>query len=78
MGKLIVLIALVVAVVWLLKRAMAGPPPPARNPGPDGTPQGELVTCAHCGVNLPKSEARHSGGQMFCGEEHARLGPRQP
>jgi len=34
------------------------------------------VTCAHCGVNLPKSDARSAGGRSYCSEEHWRLGPR--
>jgi len=41
------------------------------------------VSCAHCGVNLPKSVARAgpgagAGGPYFCSEEHLRAGPRKP
>ena len=73
MGRLLVLLLIAVLVVWLLKRAVAGP----RGGAPAGAaPQGELVRCAHCGVNLPKSEARSAGGRHYCSEEHGRLGPR--
>jgi uncharacterized protein len=72
MGKLLVLILLVVAAVWLLKRALAGKPPGvARKPPVDG----ELVSCARCGVHLPRAEARLQGERLYCSEEHARLGP---
>jgi len=82
MGRLIVLGIVVVLVVWLLRRALAGPSA-AKPPGPAGEPQGDLVTCAHCSVNLPKAEAYaasgvlpSAGGRFYCSEEHWRLGPR--
>jgi len=77
MTRLIIIVVAVVAVIWLLRRAIAGP---RRDRGagdePPSTPQGELVACAHCGVNLPKAEARSAGGRFYCSEEHWRLGPR--
>jgi uncharacterized protein len=73
MGKLLVLIALVVIAFWLLKRALQrasqGDQPPQGK-----TITGDLVACAHCGLNLPRAEARAVGADFFCGEEHARLG----
>ena len=81
MTKLILLGVAVVVIVWLLKRAIAGPRP--AKPPEAGAPQGELVRCAHCGVNLPKAEAYAAsgvlpgaGGLVYCSEEHSRLGPR--
>ena len=77
MGRLLLLVIVVVLAVWLIRRALSGsasrgkPPPP-----PQG--EGELVTCAHCGVPLPRSEARPSGEAHYCSEEHARLGPGEP
>jgi uncharacterized protein len=79
MGRLIVLGLIVVLVVWLLRRAIAGPRSRGGAPGEEAepvAPQGELVSCAHCGVNLPKAEARSAGGRHYCSEEHWRLGPR--
>ena len=37
------------------------------------TPAEAMVPCAHCGVNLPRSEALEAGGRFFCSEEHRRL-----
>jgi len=72
MGRLLVLIVLAVLAVWLIRRAwrksIGGerrPPPPL---------QQDLVSCARCGMHLPRNEAREAGGRLFCGEEHARLG----
>ena len=71
MGRVLVLVLVVVAVVWLVKRALrSGEPDVAQRP----PVQGELVPCARCGVNLPRGEAREAGGALYCSDEHARLG----
>jgi len=73
MGRLVVLILVVVLAVWLIRRALrASAGGPARKEGPV---QQDLVACARCGVHLPRAEAREAGGQVYCGEEHARRGP---
>ena len=79
MTKLILIVVAVVAVIWILRRALAGPGAPAKPPPQEG----ELVACAHCGVNLPKSEAYAASGvppgldgKFYCSEEHLRLGPK--
>jgi uncharacterized protein len=76
MGKFIVLVVLLLVAFWLVRRALVakrpGPPPAAGAAG-----QGELVSCAHCGVHLPRAEARLAGDRVYCTDEHARLGPRQ-
>jgi len=73
MGKLIVLVLLVAVAVWLLRRALRS----GQRDDIERTPpvHGELVSCAHCGVHLPRSEARTAGERLYCSEEHARLGP---
>ncbi len=75
MGRLIVIGLIVLVLVWLLRRAFAAPrdDQPA---GEGGKQNGDLVSCAHCGVNLPRAEARSAGGRAYCSEEHWRLGPR--
>ena len=88
MSRLILIVVAVFVVIWLLRRALAGPR--SRGGGPrsgggapnaggeaqaPGAPQGDLVSCAHCGVNLPKAEARSAGGRYYCSEEHWRRGP---
>jgi uncharacterized protein len=72
--RFVVLVILVVAAVWLIRRALRAA---ARKDAPKAKQSneiGELVSCARCGMHLPRSEARESGGRLFCGEEHARLG----
>ena len=70
MGRLILLALAVLVLVWLVRRSLrarrAPPPPPA-----------ELIGCAHCGVLLPRAEARAADGRHYCSDEHARLGPRR-
>jgi len=76
MGKFLVLVILLVVAFWLVRRALVakrqGPPPAAAG----AATQGELVSCAHCGVHLPRAEARLAGDRVYCTDEHARLGPR--
>ena len=69
MGRLVVLIVLVVLAVWLVRRAL-------RKDSAKPSPAGELVRCAHCGMHLPRAEARQEAGVLYCSEEHARLGRR--
>jgi uncharacterized protein len=68
--RLVVLIVLIVLAVWLIRRAFR-----ATRKAPQAPPiRGDLVACARCGMHLPRNEAREAGGQLYCGEEHARLG----
>jgi len=76
MVRLILIAVAVFVLVWLLRRALAGPRNADQPPGGAGDQKGELVSCAHCEVNLPRSEARSAGGRFYCSEEHWRLGPR--
>lgn len=77
MGRLILIGIVVLLLVWLLRRALAAPrKPPPQAGEPQVDKQGELVSCAHCSVNLPRSEARSAGGRHYCSEEHWRLGPK--
>jgi len=73
--RFIVLIALVVLAVWLIRRALRGPVQKA-DLQRKAQAVGELVRCAHCGVHLPRAEARQADGALYCSEEHARLGAR--
>jgi uncharacterized protein len=73
MGRLLVLILLVVLAVWLIRRAFAKSHPPK---SPKSLWEGELVQCAHCGVHLPRGEARPAAGGLYCSDDHARLGKR--
>jgi uncharacterized protein len=79
MGRLLILIVLVVFAVWLVRRALARMNAPEGGAKKEGTAvRDELVRCAHCGLLLPRAEARQSAGAVYCSEEHARLGPTRP
>jgi uncharacterized protein len=76
MGRILLLIVALFILIWLVRGLLLarkrGEPPQA--PGPT---QAELVTCAHCGVHLPRAESRSASGLHYCSEEHWRLGPRK-
>lgn len=41
----------------------------------EARPVGEpIVRCAHCGLNVPQSEALGDAGRWFCSDEHRRIG----
>jgi uncharacterized protein len=70
--KILLLIAIVFVVLALFRtyqRSLGKPSAPARE-----TTVEDMVKCAHCGVNLPRSEAIYSGGEFFCTPEHRQLG----
>lgn len=70
--KIILLIVIVFVAAMVLrayKRSLNKPAAPARDSKPE-----DMVKCAHCGVNLPRSEAIYSGGVFFCTPEHQKLG----
>ena len=67
MGRILFII-IVGIVIWLLWKGSVrlterpGAPGTARNPG-----RGEdMVSCARCGVNMPRSEASEEGGRLVC------------
>lgn len=72
MIKILLLVA-IGFVVWsairVYQRSLNKPPAPPR----DQTVE-DMVKCAHCGVNLPRSEAIYSAGDFFCTSEHKQLG----
>jgi uncharacterized protein len=75
MGRLIALIVIVIALAWLVKRALrAAQAKQATQDPAREAPSQELVRCARCGVLLPRAEARMAAGALYCSEEHTRPG----
>ena len=78
MARLILLLAAVALVWWWLRSRRspvrtdsAAPKPPANSHAAH-----EMVSCAHCGVHLPQSDAvSDAAGAFYCSDEHRRLGP---
>lgn len=68
--KYLILIVVVVGVLWLM-RSLRKPSGQAPTQKPVTPPQQEeMVSCAQCGVHLPRSEALPGRGGVFCGETH--------
>jgi uncharacterized protein len=60
---LLIIAFLVYMVLRQLFRAQTKKPPEE----PAATPVGEdMVACARCGVNVPRSETREAGGRLVC------------
>ena len=71
MGK-ILLFALLAIIVYLVLRSRRLEVRPQNR---DIAPAEDMVACARCGVNVPRSEAIESRGLPFCSDEHRSLGP---
>ena len=72
MLKILLLIGiffLVLAIIRTYQRSLR-----RGQPSRDESPVENMVKCAHCSVNLPRSEAIYSGGDFFCTPEHKQLG----
>ncbi len=70
MGKLLFLLILAAALYFLLRPRSAREDRPPR-----GASVEDMVACARCGLNVPRSEAVQSSGLQFCSDEHRVLGP---
>ncbi len=71
MSKLLLLLVLAAALYFLLRPRSVRESSPPR-----GAPVEDMVACARCGLNIPRSEAIQSRGLAFCSDEHRLLGPR--
>jgi uncharacterized protein len=70
--RFLLLVILVVVAIWAIRRALRAvnrEETAARPAAP-----GDLVSCARCGLHLPRGEAREAQGGLYCSDEHARLG----
>jgi uncharacterized protein len=79
--KFVVLVAAVLALVWLLRGlGRRRVPPPERNATAQAPEVQPMLACAHCGVLVPSSEALPGRGGVFCGQAHrdAFEGPAPP
>lgn len=72
MGKILLLIIIGLVVYALIRNYRRSLDKPAAS-GHEHTVE-DMVKCAHCGVNLPRSEAIYSSGDFFCTPEHKLLG----
>lgn len=72
--KFVVFVIAVLVLLWLLKGARGrGVPPPERRADAARDASAEplpMVTCAVCGLHLPRNESLPGRGGVFCGEAH--------
>ena len=67
MTRLIFLVVAIALVYWLLRRFRQSP-----SESREASQTEDMVSCARCGLNLPKSEAIASGDEYYCCEAHRR------
>lgn len=72
MGKILLLLLVGLAAYLILRSYRRSLDAPPRS---DSQAVEDMVKCAHCGVNLPRSESIYSGGHFYCTAEHRELGP---
>jgi uncharacterized protein len=69
MLKFLIIAAAVALLLWLLfgrgARKVKPPPRASKHGGAE-----EMVTCAHCGVHLPRSEALAARSLHYCSAAH--------
>jgi uncharacterized protein len=73
MGRILFFLLLALA-VYLLWRSLQRRDTPPRPPSPERSPQA-MVSCATCGLHVPRQEALALGERYFCCEEHRRHPP---
>ena len=68
--KFVLLAFALLVLLFLLRSTLRGRrPPPARPPADAATPQA-MLSCAQCGVHMPRDEALPGRGGVFCGDAH--------
>ncbi len=59
----------VLVLLWLLRGGARRVRPP-QPPRADAAAPKAMLSCAHCGVHMPRDEALPGRGGVFCGEAH--------
>lgn len=70
--KYLLFLVAVLVLFWLLRsswRRARKPPPAPAAPAADESPQ-PMLSCAHCGLHLPRDDALPGRGGVFCGDAH--------
>ena len=78
MLKFVIIAVAIVLLIWLLlgRNAPSDKPAPGakRDRRADGSAE-EMVSCAHCGVHLPRSEAIAARSLHYCSAAHRDAPP---
>ena len=65
MGRILLLI-IIGFLVWLVFKGFVRANVRDRRPAPRSIEGEDMVACARCGVNMPRSEARVEAGAFYC------------
>ncbi len=66
--KYLFLLLVALVVIWAVKRTRMRPP--AESAKPEAPTPAEMVSCAHCGLHLPRAEAVSGQKGLYCSTEH--------
>jgi uncharacterized protein len=72
--KFVLFVLAVGALLWLLRGLRRKVPPAAPKPADPAAASAAqpMLTCAQCGLHLPRDEALPGRGGVFCGEAHRK------
>jgi len=68
--RLIILLAIVLLLMWLLKRLFSGNTEPDT---PESSRTENMRQCKYCGVHVPESSSVTFNHETYCCQEHADL-----
>jgi uncharacterized protein len=66
----LLLLLLAIVIIWRLVHGFRRRRAARKAPG---AVTGQMVSCGHCGLYLPQSEAVSAGDRFYCCDEHRRL-----
>lgn len=68
--KFVLFVVALLALLWLIKGSIGRRVPPPRTPERSDPALQTMVTCAQCGLHLPRTDALPGRGGVFCGDAH--------
>lgn len=70
--KYVLLLAMVIGVIWWARSRGPRAKPPSRTSRPEPQEPQQMVACASCGLNLPRSEAVVGADGLYCSVAHLK------
>jgi uncharacterized protein len=68
--KFLLFLLSVLALLWLLRGSVRRRMPPSRDERAASKLPQPMLSCAHCGLHLPRDEALPGRGGVFCDAAH--------
>ena len=72
--RLLLLLVIIAALMWLLKRLFSAGPEPEKL---EAKSSENMLQCKYCGVHVPESSIIMVNQQPYCCQEHADLDQQQ-